>query len=207
MSVRGQVEPARAAFAEAIAAHAQLATIEPDVPDHESNWGSALGNLATSFGRQRDWGGARPLLEQAVAHQQKALQKSPRHPLYLKRLRGHYDMLGDVLVELGDHRAAAAVAGDWSRAGAAQAYDAAILLARCIPVAANDPRLSADQRTELAGAYGAQAVGLLRQAITGNAKLGARLQSARGFDVLRSRADFQDLLRAAGRHPTAGPKP
>ncbi len=193
----GRPADARAAFGEAVAVHEALAAAEPGVPDYQSDWGDSLANLAALLGKQKDWAGARPLLEQAVAHQQKALRSNPRNPTYRKRLREQYGKLGDALVRLDDHAAAAAVARDWGRdfAGdAAQTYDAAALLARCVPLAEKDARLPNARRAKLARGYGAEAVALLRQA-AGRAEGREKLKTDRAFDPLRGREDFGQLLR------------
>ncbi len=198
LAATNRPQDAQSAFRDAITAHEKLIAIQPGAPDHESELSMSLGNLATLFGGQMDWTSARPLFEQAIDHQRRALAKNPRHPDYLKRLRGQYDKLGDVLVELKDHKAAAATAQEWSRAfagDAAQAYDSAALLAQCVPLAEKDTRLPEAERKALARTYGDQAVNLLRQALAGRARKLEQLKTDRSFAALRSREDFQKLLR------------
>jgi tetratricopeptide (TPR) repeat protein len=197
LAASNRPKEAEAAFREAVTAHEKLVTAEPGVPDHESELSSTLGNLATFFGNQEDWSSARPLLEQAVTRQRKAFQSNPRNPDYRKRLRSQLDKLGDVLVQLNDHEAAAAVAQEWSQAfpdDAAHAIDIAELLARCVPLAEADTRLPTTRRNELAQVYGAHAIGLLRQAI-GRAENLEKVRTDHAFDPLRGREEFQQLLR------------
>src|SRR5262249_19794039 len=71
-------------------------------------------------------------------------------------------------------------------------------LARCVPLAAGDATLPEGRRRELANAYSAEAVRLLRAAVEKDDKVLRKLADDRDFDPLRDRADFQKLLAGPG---------
>src|SRR5262249_52503031 len=110
----------------------------------------------------------------------------------------HYGQLAEVLVELVEHSEAAKAAAELPRLfpnNWKEYHRAAELLARCVPLAEKDVRLPEDQRRSLTQAYADQAVGLLREAVAKGCTDAAQLTKPKAFDPLRSRADFQELVR------------
>jgi hypothetical protein len=67
-------------------------------------------------------------------------------------------------------------------------------LAGCVRLAAQDERLPAGRRQQVATAYGDRALAALRQAIDKRAKETAQMPKDPGLDPLRSREDFRQLL-------------
>src|SRR5262249_2240829 len=83
-------------------------------------------------------------------------------------------------------------------------HRAAGLLARCVPLAEKDDKLSEEKGKELAQAYGKQAVELLRRAVEKGFKDAAGLKKDPAFAAGRARADFQKLLSEMGGRPHTG---
>jgi hypothetical protein len=59
----------------------------PNVPDHQSDVGNTLDELAELARRRKDYPSACRLLEEAEPYLKKALAANPRHPLYREVLR------------------------------------------------------------------------------------------------------------------------
>src|SRR5262249_27636682 len=103
----GRPRDAEEAQKRALAINKKLAANHPDVPRYRYLVGGSLHNLAMNLANRGDMDEAIRLLKEAVDHQQAALKLSPRNPDYRTYLRNHYVLLSDVLIRLGDHRAAA----------------------------------------------------------------------------------------------------
>jgi tetratricopeptide (TPR) repeat protein/tRNA A-37 threonylcarbamoyl transferase component Bud32 len=181
-----------------------LARDFPDAPHYRYALANRLYVLAALHADRGEHAEARRLLEQVIASQREALRLGPGTPAYLEGLRNGYSELADILLKLGDHHAAAqaatelpALLPDRGRGD----YDAARLLSRCVPLAENDPQLSAAQRAELATGYTSRAIQSLRQAIQKGQPDVAALGKDPAFAALRSRSDFQQLLSDAARKP------
>jgi tetratricopeptide (TPR) repeat protein len=175
----------------------KLATDFPKVVDHQFNLGATLNRLAKLLGARGEPAQARPLLERAIRYQQAALSANPRNPLFGQRLADSYKTLAQMLIQLAEHAAAAKVAAELPRVwpGRAQdAYDAAGLIARCVPLAQQDESLPEAKRHEVARAYGDQALAFLQEALQKGYNDIAHLKKDPNLDPLRSRADFQQLL-------------
>jgi tetratricopeptide (TPR) repeat protein/tRNA A-37 threonylcarbamoyl transferase component Bud32 len=204
-----QPEPAKAAYAEALAIYQKQAAEFPTLPECQSGLGATLNNwagLLRQSGGQKNLLEAKHLLEQAIRHQQAALQYKPQHPQYVEFLCKHYGVLADTLVQLGDHGAAATAAaelanltarvGDVPGAQGQVYFRAASLLARCVPLAENDPLLSESQQRATTQRYADQAMNWLHQAIAKGHKDAKRLQEIPDLAPLRQRPDFEELLNA-----------
>jgi tetratricopeptide (TPR) repeat protein len=89
-----------------------LAKDHAGVPDYQSGVGAALNNWAGLLKRRGHNELARPLLEEAVLFQQKALQANPKNPIYVEYLRNHYMHLAETLKALRQPEAAMACR-DW----------------------------------------------------------------------------------------------
>jgi serine/threonine protein kinase/Flp pilus assembly protein TadD len=76
----------------------------PDSADFHTTLGGILNNLAIGWLQKGEPAQARPLLEQAIAHQLAALKANPRSKQSLLFLRNHYSTLGEgVLLALGEN--------------------------------------------------------------------------------------------------------
>jgi hypothetical protein len=184
-------------YGQALAIHKQLAADFPAVSDHQNEVAGAMLNLARLLLARKDPHAARRLLEEARPHLQAALKATPGHPAYRNNYRLHRWRLAEALLELKDHAAAAAAAGQFLEAAVKRprdAYTAACLLAGCVRLAAQDERLPAGRRQEVATAYGDRALVALRQAIDEGAKEAAQMPRDPSLDPLRSREDFRTLL-------------
>src|SRR5262249_51392541 len=146
----------------------RLAADFPAVARYASEVAATLHNLALQRGRDGQHAEAQRLLEEAVAQQRKAHQADPRHRTYANLLRQHLASLAASLMRQGRHAEGARAAADSAivrKGNADDAYIAASLLARCVPLPAKDAELSEARRRECAEEYGARAVALLRESM------------------------------------------
>lgn len=88
-----------------------------------------------------------------------------------------------------------------------QSYNAACRMARCIGLAQNDAQLTVDHRDELIKQYTTDAMKLLSEAIQKGFTDGEHIQQDKDMDPLRSREDFQRLVKELEQKakPTATP--
>jgi hypothetical protein len=180
----------------------------PQVPAHWSELGNASAFLAKLLGEQGRLADARREAERAVRNQLAALKLLPGHPKFKKSLGSGYVILAETLVRLGDHGAAAKAAVElpqYSPTEGSWNYHAAAFLARCIPLAEQDPALPPEQRAARARAYGDQAMALLRQGLGRNLD-SEQLKADPNLASLRPRADFQNLLRELERSVRSRPE-
>jgi tetratricopeptide (TPR) repeat protein/tRNA A-37 threonylcarbamoyl transferase component Bud32 len=96
---------AEAAFRAALDLRRKLADASPRSAEYRSDLAVVLHNLAILLAGRAESQEARRLLEEAITHQQAALQASPGQPAYQAFLRNHQRRLADVLVQLGEPRA------------------------------------------------------------------------------------------------------
>jgi hypothetical protein len=102
-----------------------------------------------------------------------------------------------VLIRLGDHAAASAMAETLvqaARTSGDHLYVAACYLARCVPLAGKDTKLPDAKRRERARRYGDRAVELLREAVAKGYTDVKTTREDKDLDALRQRDDFQKLL-------------
>jgi hypothetical protein len=88
---------------------------------------------------------------------------------------------------------------------AADNVTAAWVLVRCVPLAHEDRRLSADGREELIRSYGDRAVAFVQAAVRHGYRDAARLATDPAFDPIRGRGDFQAVLRELRGEPAVTP--
>jgi tetratricopeptide (TPR) repeat protein len=159
---------------------------------------SALRELADHCAREGAYDEARRHLERVVAERRAAAKLDPSYSQHLRSLLDDCSALGDCLIQLRDHAAAARAAEGLAAVfpqGAHEHVRAAILLARCIPAAEKDRALPEAQRQEAARRYADKAVQQLGDAVRlGLPDLDA-LRKDPALATLRSRDDFQKLLR------------
>ena len=122
-------------------------------------------NLGSLLADRGDLNAACDLLWQAVASGKEAMRLSPDDASIGMALRAHRDRLTGVLIRLGAHVEAAAVAEDQLRdLGPPAATLAANGLTSCAALAARDPKLTRDARAAAARSYARRARDLLRDA-------------------------------------------
>jgi serine/threonine protein kinase/Tfp pilus assembly protein PilF len=148
-------------FGKALSICKQLASTFPTTPAYHSSLGAVLNNFAMLLlrkdGQLRE---ARVLLEQAVEHQQKALQTNPRNPTYRQFLVNHFCNLAQTLLRLGEHAAGAQAAEDLARAfpdSVAHICGACVFLYDCRRLAAEDALLAEADRQATARDYARRA--------------------------------------------------
>jgi tetratricopeptide (TPR) repeat protein/tRNA A-37 threonylcarbamoyl transferase component Bud32 len=201
-------EEAEKAVRQSQAVRQRLAYENPSIPGYRSELGAVLNNLALVQKHQGKLAEARRSIEEAITHQQAARKLDPEAPLYRQFLRNHYVNLADTLVMQGEHaeavRAAAQLAGVFPDNGEDQTH-AALHVARCIPLVEKDAGLPAEKRRELAQTYADQAMRYLRDAVAKGGVDAAFIGVDPGFEPLRARADYKDLV--AGLEAKAKPAP
>jgi tetratricopeptide (TPR) repeat protein len=193
----GRNEEADAALRACLALRRQQCAVAPQSPACRSELGAALNNLAMAVRARSTWAEARTLLDEAVRHQRAALKIVPKHPQYRLFLRNHLLGLAETLVQLRDHRAAAAAAEEVPRAlpgGRFEPVLAARLLAQCVPLAEADAQLEESARRRQAKDYGGRAVALLQDALARGFNA-AQLADDPALASLRSRPDFLALVQ------------
>src|SRR5262249_13182942 len=137
-----------------------------------SDLGGGLHELGMVVGDLGDRAEKRRLLEEGVQHQRAALAIQPHAMQYRRFLRNHYHELTRVMGELGDHAEAARRVEEMVGAELPEqpdepgmiAYIAAFHLVRCVRLAGQDKRLSAEQREQAITAYGKRADALFQVA-------------------------------------------
>jgi hypothetical protein len=138
------------------------------------------------------------LLEQALPHHCLALRAHPNEPAYRQFYRTNLKALAVACADLGDHAAATDAADRLTHATLSPAldfYNAACIFSRCVPLAAKDAQRTEPRRARLADAYADRALALLRQAVQLGYKDVAHMKKDADLDPLRSREEFQKLLR------------
>jgi hypothetical protein len=170
----------------------------PAVPEYAAARAGVLGNLAGLRNKAKDYAEAKRLLADARRFADAATKAEPDNPRHRQTDRNLRLETARALVGLGDH---AGGADEAERAASLKvdpgldAYDAAGLIARCVPLPERDAAVPAGDRVALADRYADRAVALLRQAVAGGEKLdAAELERDEAFVLLRGRPAFQKLL-------------
>jgi hypothetical protein len=179
----------------------KLTSDYPEVAHYHAGLGQALSVLA---GVVRDRGEVEPsvpIWEEAVEQQRIALKGLPGDA-ELRLLLGETSRgLIDVRLRLGRYREAergvAELPALLTDRGQGE-YDAARLLSRCLPLVEKDALLSTAERAELQTRYAERAVEFLRQAMRKGRADRAAIDREADFAPLRSRPDFQEMLKANG---------
>jgi serine/threonine-protein kinase len=192
---RGEAE---SAFCDAMKIQTQLAEKFPAVSDYQNELAVSLVNLARLVQGGKEPARARQLLEQAVPHHRAALKANDRNPTYRISFRTNRQVLAEALLDLGDHTAAADAADQLVQAAVeptGDVYNAGCFLARCVPLAERDSKLTLSERQERAQAYANRAVAALRHAIQNGFKNVPHMRKDPNLDPLRSKPEFQQLLK------------
>jgi serine/threonine protein kinase/Flp pilus assembly protein TadD len=169
----------------------------PAVPDYQAWLAGYRMNLGIHLNRKKRFKEAVQTYRQALAMLTRLVKDFPAVSEYQRQSAGVLHNMARSLLLLGEHREAAKVAAAQARAfpNHWSGYrDAAVLLAGCMALAANDAQLSEDGRRALAQDYASQAVNMLRQALAQGYKDAGEMKNTPAFAPLRARADFQKLL-------------
>jgi serine/threonine protein kinase/tetratricopeptide (TPR) repeat protein len=161
----GRLKEAEDAFRKGLDLWEKLSRANPDNGRYPRQAAVVLMNLAKVYHDANRLDLARQMAERAVDRGEQAVKASPAHPHYRTALRADCLILARHL--LGERRHAEAVrlavrltnvSPDAFRASC----DGYSVLARCVPLAAEDPQLSEIEREETARAYAEQARDMLR---------------------------------------------
>jgi eukaryotic-like serine/threonine-protein kinase len=177
----------------------QLADDFPNAPYHRMAQGDALhagAEIALLRGSAQE---ARRLAEQAMAATRQALQADPKSADGLRHLQHEHETLARAALQLGDHETASrtvAALGQLKPLSASEWFGAAVLMAGCIPLVERDARLESERRSLQEQEYTRETLRLLQQSIRSGYKDRAAIEKEPAFAGLRSRKEFQDLLRS-----------
>jgi tetratricopeptide (TPR) repeat protein/predicted Ser/Thr protein kinase len=203
-----QYGEAEKAIRQSQAVRQRLADDFPATPGYRTELGGVLNNLAMIQKDQGKLAEARRSMEEAITHQQAALKIYPEDRPSRQYLYSHHYNLADILVDQGEHaeavRAAAKLADVFPDRGEYQSH-AAWFVARCMPLADKDAGLPGEKRKELVQAYADQAMRYLRDGIAKGGVDAVFVRRHPGFEPLRARADYKDLV--AGLAAKAKPAP
>jgi eukaryotic-like serine/threonine-protein kinase len=192
-----RLKDAEAAYAEGLAIYKQLAANFPEVADYRNGVAGALFNLANAANRRRDFAAARKLLDEAFPYHQAALQTNPRNTYYREHFRNSLVELSQSCAGQGDRSAALAAATkrrDLGWDAAVDAYEAACMLARSVPILEKDDKLAAAKRQAEMQYYADQAMTMLRDAVAKGYQDAAQMKKDKELDALRQREDFKKLV-------------
>ena len=184
---------AEAASREAIELLSGLTKEFPNMLTYKSTLGAARGNLGEFLVTQGRPDDARTLLEQGIIEERTAVATGPD---VRSSLRNHLATLATLEIARQAHARVASVGEEMLRlaeSAPSVQTDVARLLARCVPMAAADDKLTAARRSIQAGAYADRAIALLRQAIEGGGVDPGRLLPDPTFDPIRDRDGFKAL--------------
>jgi serine/threonine protein kinase/Tfp pilus assembly protein PilF len=192
-----QGEQAEGAFRHALKLHEELAAQFPNAADHRSNLADTLHSCAGLLFKRGDPDQALPLMRQAISHQQAALTSAPKHPRFRLKLKNHQAQLNEVLLAQGDHAAVAVVAKELALVrpdNAADAYDAAAFLARCIPLVEASASFTDEARVGQIQSYATQALEYLDRAAQRGFRDAEKLRADDAFRPIRHLPDFERLV-------------
>jgi tetratricopeptide (TPR) repeat protein len=178
----------------------KLIAERPGVAAYQGDLGLTVSNQGLVYFKQGKLAAARTQFQQAIEHLRAALKPNPEHAVYRQILRHQYQNLAEVLVQSGEHMAAAEAARALPSvlgASSQESYFAACFLARCVPLAGNDSRCTVAERKALTQQYADRALDLLHDAVRKGFADREALQKQSG-EILRplaERADFRELLQ------------
>jgi tetratricopeptide (TPR) repeat protein len=193
----GRLKEAERDLGQSLSIRKQLAADSPNEPDLQNEVAGTCVNLALVHLQQRNWAEAKRLLLEGRPHHLAALKANPQEPSFRQFYRNHLMVLTKVhvgLLEQEDAVRTAETCRDLGWNPAADAYDAACFLSRCIPVVAQHAKLDDKQRQEAAQFYSDAALKLLREAVSKGYKDVAHLKKDTDLAPLRQREDFQKLV-------------
>ncbi len=161
----------------------------PDSAKFQNDLGNAHGNLAHVL-LDENANAAKEQAMRAVDFERAAHKSEPANLEYVASLRTALWILGETLIRLKQHKPAIEAAEEavsQSLGEGVQYYFAARYLTRCSSLAAADPALSAEERSEISRRYADRAVSLLREAARLNYRCGPAVRYDSALDPIRSR--------------------
>src|SRR4029077_6650904 len=108
LSGTGRLKEAEAAFLDALVLQKQLVADFPARPDFHIELAVTLSNLGDLANNRREYAEACRWLDEALRHNQVALQSNSHHPFYREVLRENRKGMAEARLGLGEHAAAAA---------------------------------------------------------------------------------------------------
>ncbi len=193
----GRDGEAEAAFRVALTIRTKLVKDFPKVAYYKNDLVGSFVSSALLCRKRNELADARRLLAEALPHHQAVLSADPLNPTYRRYFRNNTRTLARALADLGDHAAATAKADElaaFALQPQSDFYDAARILARCVPLAAKDAHLTDARRQALTKEYIDRAMTRLREAAAAGFTNTARMLKDSDLDVLRRRADYAELL-------------
>jgi serine/threonine protein kinase len=193
----GRMKEADAAYTEALAIQKQLVADFPKVLDYRNGLAGTLFNLANAANVRRDFAAARRLLDEAFPYHREVLQANPRNSEYRSYYRNSLVVLAQSCAGLGDRPAALAATTKRHDLGwdpAVDAYEAAGMLAHCVPIVEKNDKLDATKRHAEKQFYADQAIAILRDAVAKGYRDIEHMKKDKTLDALRQREDFKNLL-------------
>lgn len=179
----------------------QLAADFPNQPAIRNELGATCVNLALAYQKLGDLESARQTLNEGRPHLLAALNASPSHPTFRQFYRNCLTLLAAVhagLLEPDEAFRSVQTLRDVGWDPPADAYAAAALLCRCIPLLGKHEKLAVEERRSAVQAYATEAMKLLRHAVQKGYRDGPRLQQDPRFAPLHARDDFKKLLTELG---------
>jgi serine/threonine-protein kinase len=190
---------------EAIRLWRDLVKEAPEEPAYSSDLGMALANLSFVFFRRQDPPGARRVLEEAAACQERALALAPKNLRYQENAARELGRLADCALNQGDHAAGVAAAEKRLTVPGNRGeryYRLACACGRAIAAAEKDAALPKARRAELIQAYVERAVACLREVKRDEPLLIITATLDKDLAPVRERVD----LKAALANPPANRK-
>jgi serine/threonine-protein kinase len=189
----GQRELATHAYEQARVVREAILAVHPNSADDHYQLASTLHNLALEYGRAGKSDDALQTLNQAIRHQELALEQVPKNLVYRDTLVLHYRVVGEFQRQLGSVREALVAQKQRLRLCPDQANlhaDVARELALCVGVLGKTTPADQGLRRECADL----AVQALQKAVALGYKGGAKLVMDAAFDPLRGRDDFEAVV-------------
>ena len=162
--------------------------------------GNPLGSSVLAWHKQDLLLQGRAYLVRAISCQQAARKSDPQNKRFPELLLGHYNDLISIQLLLLDHGGVAQSARAIPPIYPDRTTEyvlAAECLARAIPLAQADERLTPQERWDTTEKYAAEAVRMLEAAIARGFSNLNELRTRPAYRPLRSRPDFQRLIEAA----------
>lgn len=179
----------------------RLAADFPNQPAIRNELGATCVNLALAYQKLGDLEAARQTLNEGRPHLLAALNASPNHPTFRQFYRNCLTLLAAVhagLLEPDEAFRSVQTLRDVGWDPPADAYAAAALLCRCIPLLEKHEKLAVEERRSAVQAYATEAMKLLRHAVQKGYRDGPRLKQDPSFAPLHARDDFKKLLTELG---------
>jgi len=128
---------------------------------------------------------------------QAALKANPRHTDYRAYYRNSLVELTQSYAGLGDRTAALATAtkrSDLGWNGALDAYEAACMMALCVPIVEKDDKLDEAQRQAETEFYAGQAIVMLRESVARGYRDAAHMKQDKYISAIHENAEFKKVV-------------